>query len=209
MYQILLTSHKNGETKRFAANVNPSDYTFIDNDLSVLGGVEYFGVDLYDDKVSATEYEGYGKFQTLSELVAWLAENVFGDKFTMERYNDIKKQTLAYKMTIMEAAHDKMVSAWNHFLDSVEGMLGIYDELPIHNGCGSTEEPYQIFTPAYDEESDELWEMKVDKVRYNHETWDIEFHLVSFRFEEADEWIPQRRLIKDDLERLLTSIVYP
>ena len=209
MYQILLTTHLNGETKRFAANVNPSDDEFIENELSALGGTEHFSVDLYDDKVSVTEYEGYGKFQTLSELVAWLAENVFGDEFTMERYNELKKQALGRKMATMLDAHDKMERAWEHFLDSVEDMLGICDELPIHNGCGSTEEPYQIFTPAYDEESDELWEMKIDKVRYNHETWSIEFHLVSFRFEEADEWVSQHHLTIDDLERLLMSIVYP
>lgn len=62
MYQVLFYSETKG---RFAANISKEEYEFLDD-------VALPCPDLYDTKISAKSYNGYGDFKTRNELMHWL-----------------------------------------------------------------------------------------------------------------------------------------
>ena len=76
MYQLLFTTNVN-ERKTFAANVPEKEVPFLTETLPTYFGYQHYGVDIYDDKVSAKSNEDYGKFHTKKELLVWLYDNVF------------------------------------------------------------------------------------------------------------------------------------
>lgn len=80
MYQILFMTNDDSRNT-FAANVPNNKIDFVTEYLSEFGGYVRFSSDVYDDKVSAKEYEGYGKFHNETALKKWLYENVFHTSF--------------------------------------------------------------------------------------------------------------------------------
>lgn len=80
MYQILLMTNDNSK-QTFAANIPNNKLDYIIEYLSEFGHYLRFGVDIYDDKISAKEYEGYGKFHDEKALKVWLYEKVFHGSF--------------------------------------------------------------------------------------------------------------------------------
>lgn len=63
MYQVLFSNR--GDT--FAANISKVEYEYLSEATSIQP-------DLYDVKVSAKSYDGYGDFKTRDELLRWFHE---------------------------------------------------------------------------------------------------------------------------------------
>lgn len=80
MYQLLFMTNDNSN-KTFAANVPNNKLDYITEYLSEFGGFVRYSTDIYDDKISAKEFEGYGKFHNETALKKWLYENVFHTSF--------------------------------------------------------------------------------------------------------------------------------
>lgn len=80
MYQCLFTTN-DGKNNTFAANVPNKEVDFLTETLPDYFGYLKYGTDVYDTKISAKEYKGYGKFHNKQELLEWLYENVFKPDF--------------------------------------------------------------------------------------------------------------------------------
>ena len=97
MYQILFNT-EDMTGKLFAANVPANEVEFITDCLADMGGFTRFGCDIYDEKISAKSYEGYGQFKSKKELLKWLFLNVFApckDFATMEDFTQYYNERLA------------------------------------------------------------------------------------------------------------------
>lgn len=90
MVQLLLMTNDERELK-LAANVTKSDYYFVDEVLSNIGGFPRFLVSFYSDKVIADRHEVYGSYVNKAKMIDWLSENVFNGKLTERTYNQLKK----------------------------------------------------------------------------------------------------------------------
>ena len=97
MYQILFTTNDNSG-KTFAANIPAKEAEFITEILCTAGGFQRFDTDIYDEKISAKSYEGYGQFRSKKELLTWLFLNVFApykDFATLESFTQFYNEQLA------------------------------------------------------------------------------------------------------------------
>jgi hypothetical protein len=97
MYQLLFTTNDNSG-KTFAANVPAREAEYITETLCTAGGFLRFGVDIYDEQISAKSCEGYGQFRSKKELLEWLYLNVFApckDFATLEDFKRYYSEQLA------------------------------------------------------------------------------------------------------------------
>lgn len=103
MYQILINT-VDFNNKLLAANVPANEVGFIKDELRYEGGFTRFDVDVYDEKISASSYEDYGRFLSKEAMQAWLYENVFKND-----YKDLETFKEYYRESLDEYREDERI----------------------------------------------------------------------------------------------------